>query len=89
MGNKMEGVMSKRMFLSLEMVQWFNPPPSRNPHESALAEARIPPEPSNLCPLAVSLSAFFFFSYRPQNQNRHNTVRHGPLSPSKQVFTAF
>lgn len=53
--------MSKRMFLSLEMVQWFNPPPSRNPHESALAEARIPPEPSNLCPLAVSLSAFFFF----------------------------
>ena len=61
MGNKMEAVMSKRMFLSLEMVQWFNPPPSLNPHESSLAEARIPPEPSNPCPLAVSLSGFFFF----------------------------
>lgn len=55
-----------------------NPPPSLNPHETTLAEARIPPEPSNLC--LGSFPRSFYTDHK--SKTKGNTVRHEPLSLS-------
>lgn len=66
----------KGCFLSLEMVEWLSSPPASqclNPHESTLAEAWIPPEPSNLCLGSFPLN---FSTDHKKQSNKNNTMRH-------------
>lgn len=74
----------KGCFLSLEMAQWLS---ASTPHSSTsestwihMAEAWIPPEPSNLC-----LGRFALSLLTAKSKTKNNTVRRGLLSPLKPV----